>query len=186
MVIINIDTEPELPQEDKPTAVENLLDHFNLMSTFEAFSQSSSKTFKSYIRHLPGDFHISKQGRVDPAGSLKKVMENAPPPGDAQPIVFRPISDRQLQAAFTLQDGGYKKKKKKSKRDKENGGSGGSEEKKHKKKKRHRDVNEPEVEPKKKKKKKEKDIKTITAKPMMQPQFPTTPQQTPVIVVRGR
>eukprot|EP00026_Physarum_polycephalum_P015232 Phypoly_transcript_15868.p1 GENE.Phypoly_transcript_15868~~Phypoly_transcript_15868.p1 ORF type:complete len:182 (+),score=45.96 Phypoly_transcript_15868:103-648(+) len=156
----------EQPPDDKPTAVQNLLEHFNLMNTFEAFSQSSSKTFKSYIRHLPGDFHISKQGRVDPAGSLKKVLENAPPPGDAQPIVFRPISERQLQAAFTLQDGGYKKKKKKkSKRDKENGGSGGSEEKK-KKKKRHRDANEPEAEPKKKKKKKdkEKEMKTIPAK----------------------
>jgi len=121
-------------QEAKPTAVQNLLDHFNLMHVYDAFSQSSSKTFKSYIRHLPGDFHVSKQGRVDPAGSLKKVLEDAPPPSDEHPIIFRPLSERQLQAAFTLQDGGYKKKKKKKKRDKENGGSGGSEEKKHKKK----------------------------------------------------
>lgn len=37
-----------------------------------------------------------------------QVLENAPPPTDIQQIHFRPISDRQLQAAFTLQDGGYK------------------------------------------------------------------------------
>jgi len=162
------------PHETQPTAVQNLLDHFNLTNVYEAFSQSSAKTFKSYIRHLPGDFHVSKQGRVDPAGSLKKVLENAPPPEDSQPIAFRPISERQLQAAFTLQDGGYKKKKKKhkSKRDKENGG-GGSEEKK--KKKRHRDGGTPETEPKKKKKKKDKEkekenFKTIPAptKPSLQ------------------
>jgi len=145
-------------QEAKPTAVNNLLDHFDLMHVYDAFSQSSSKTFKSYIRHLPGDFHVSKQGRVDPAGSLKIILENAPPPEYSKPIEFRPISERQLQAAFTLQDGGYKKKKKKhskSKRDKENG-TVGLEEKKHKKKKRNRDVETPETEPKKKKKKKDK------------------------------
>jgi len=159
-------------EESKPSAVQNLLDHFNLMPVYEAFSQSSSKTFKSYIRHLPGDFHVSKQGRVDPAGSLKKVLENAPPPADEQPIVFRPLSERQLQAAFALQDGGYKRKKKK-KKDKENGGSGGSEEKKHKKRKRHKDGMETSDEPsKKKKKKKDKDKK---ASPDTKPQTPIQP-----------
>jgi len=193
-------------QEAKPTAVQNLLDHFNLMHVYDAFSQSSSKTFKSYIRHLPGDFHVSKQGRVDPAGSLKKVLENAPPPADVQPIDFRPLSDRQLHAAFTLQDGGYKKKKKKHNKKKENGkengkdngkengkengaASGGSEEKKHKKKKRHRDGENFETEPKKKKKKKdkEKDKKTPDKiQPFAQPQFPIAVPQAAGGFVRGR
>lgn len=173
----------EQPQEAKPTAVSNLLDHFDLMNVYETFSQSSAKTFKSYIRHLPGDFHVSKQGRVDPAGSLKIILENAPPPEDAQPISFRPISERQLQAAFTLQDGGYKKKKKKkSKREKENGvNGGGSEEKKHKKKKRRSGDGEGETEPKKKKKKKDKEKekennRTIPAPPPTTQKFPIQPQ----------
>lgn len=187
------------PQEAQPTAVQNLLDHFNLMNVYEAFAQSSAKTFKSYIRHLPGDFHVSKQGRVDPAGSLKKVLENAPPPEDIQPIHFRPIPDRLLQAAFTLQDGGYKKKKRSKKRDKENGTTttttptptgtttqnGGSD--KHKKKKRHSKEGDGESEPKKKKKKKDKEKekennRTIPAPPPttikipVQQQFSIIPQ----------
>lgn len=36
-------------QEAKPTAVQNLMDHFHLMNVYEAFSQSSAKTFKSCI-----------------------------------------------------------------------------------------------------------------------------------------
>lgn len=154
------------------------------MQAYDSFSQSSSRTIKSYIRHLPGDFHVSKQGRVDPAGSLKEVLENAPPPADAHPIVFRPLSDKQLQAAFTLQDGGYKRKKKKKKlegtKEKENGGSGGSEEKKKKKKRNREGVDDFDAEQKKKKKKnKDKDKKSPESKiqSFVQPQMPLVAQQ---------
>eukprot|EP01111_Echinosteliopsis_oligospora_P003646 TRINITY_DN15722_c0_g1_i1.p1 TRINITY_DN15722_c0_g1~~TRINITY_DN15722_c0_g1_i1.p1 ORF type:complete len:208 (-),score=82.76 TRINITY_DN15722_c0_g1_i1:226-849(-) len=193
--LLHLVSQNEAPPEQNISAVQNLLQHFNLLGSYDANAQSTSKTFKSYIRHLPGDFHISKQGRVAPAGSLKKVLENAPPPEDAQPIHFQPISDRQLQAAFSLQEGGYiskKKKKKRAKMSKEGGagtpstGSFSSEEQKRKKKKRHREGTEGTTEDghKRKKKKKDKDKKKDSSEkrtPSATPPTPLTPTRSSIL-----
>jgi len=149
-------TKNNAPPQDQ-VSPQNLLERFDLMQIQNEFSQSPlPNTFKSYIDHLPGSFHISKRGRVPEGASIKKIITEGPPLEDDLPIDFEYFSEQTLRDAFTLQEGGFKKKKKKKKKvDPVTG-----EVKKHKKK-RHRESQEGtdangNGEPPKKKKKKSK------------------------------
>jgi len=153
-------TKNTAPQQT-PLAPQSLLERFNLVQIQNEFSHSAvPNTFKSYIDHLPGDFHISKRGRVPVGGSIKKIVAEGPPIEDDEFIHFELFDDQTLRDAFTLQDGGYKKKKKKKKKKVE--GQNGVDGKKHKKRKRNKDSQENapvngngELTNKKKKKKKD-------------------------------
>jgi len=137
---------------------QNLLERFNLLQVQNEFSHSAvPNTFKSYIDHLPGEFHISKRGRVPVGGSIKKIVAEVPIE-ENELINFELFNDQTLRDAFTLQDGGYKKKKKKKK--KKADGQNGTDGKKHKKRKRNKESQENAPEnangevPQKKKKRK--------------------------------
>jgi len=145
----------------KAPLAQNLLERFNLPQIQSEFSHTSiPNTFKSYIDHLPGEFHISKRGRVPAGASIKAIVsEQASAFEDEEPIDFGVFSEQILQDAFTLQDGGYKKKKKKKK--KKDGTPNGAEGTKQKKRKRQKDSQENTTpiangEQKHKKKKKKK------------------------------
>jgi len=140
---------------------QNLLERFNLSQIQSEFSHTSiPNTFKSYIDHLPGEFHISKRGRVPVGASIKAIVsEQSSAFEDDEPIDFSVFSEQVLQDAFTLQDGGFKKKKKKKKN--KNGTPNGADGIMQKKRKRQKDSQENTTpiangEQKQKKKKKKK------------------------------
>jgi len=140
----------------------DLLERFNLPQIQSEFAHTSiPNTFKSYIDHLPGEFHISKRGRVPVGASIKAIVsEQSSTFEDEEPIDFGVFSEQVLQDAFTLQDGGFKKKKKKKKK-KDNGTPNGADGTKQKKRKRQKDSQENTTpiangEQKHKKKKKKK------------------------------
>jgi len=138
LYLVNKNTVP--PQV--PLAPQNLLERFNLLQIQNEFSHSSlPNTFKSYIDHLPGEFHISKRGRVPAGGSIKQIVAEVPVE-DEEPIHFELFSDKVLRDAFTLQEGGFKKKKKKKKKKTDGQPTNGADGKKQKKRKRNKDSQE--------------------------------------------
>jgi len=102
--------------------LQNLLEQYNILPTFNKLTSESPlpTTFKPYIKHLPGEFHISKKGRVLPHNSLKTVLETTV--GDegeegTHNIQFNLLNEEQL-SAFILRDGGYSRKRHKKRKHK--------------------------------------------------------------------
>lgn len=134
-----------------------------------------SSTYKSYVKHIPGDNYIKREKHSKSSSStnnatspqqqqqqqpqvntqpkkltgLSKFAEGNYPDENQQELILLPLDETQLKLAFTLQDGGYQRPDKDKKKHK-----------KHKKKKRkNRDGQNPDSqgdEHRKKKKKKDK------------------------------